>query len=125
MESRPSIGFHRWKLLNKAPWSGAWDFGRWGGLIVALFVFATLGIPVLVAIGYVFLALISATFYVFRDPFEYGFGGFLSLFVGWALFFSPVIYFFVDKQDDFGAGEPLSPKKREAWRKRKARETDP
>jgi len=43
----------------------------------------------------------------------------------WALLFSPLLYFLSDKQDDFGAGEPLSPKKREAWRKRKARETDP
>ncbi len=51
---------------------------------------------------------------------DFGIGSVFALALYYAILFSPALYFFLDRQDDFGAGEPLSPKKREAWRKRKA-----
>lgn len=114
--AKPWIGFHRWKMLNNAPWTGAWAFGRWAGFAIGLI----LGLPLLLLLLLLGFAAIVGTFSLLSRPESHAPQDIIGLVLVWIIVLSLPGYYLFSRTDDFGAGEPLSPKKRAAWRERKA-----
>lgn len=85
-------------------------FGRWAAILLVL--------PLIpVVLGFWLLSILASALLILENnDVEATILGVVLLVIST----SPVWYYFWNKSDDYGAGEPLAPSKREAFRRKRA-----